>query len=270
MSEQSDSELILLSQQRDKAAFGQLVSRYQSMAQRLAVRVTGQEDLAQDLVQEALLQAYLSIDKLHDPTRFRSWLYGIVLNVCRNDWRRRKIVGFSLETMIGNPTERSTLLVDSSLDPQQMAERAEIHAALQKAVETLSHKNRSATVLFYHEQLSLTEVASRLNISVNAVKGRLHKSRHQLRAQLSPMQTNLLSEFMPMPTETPTQARPNLCCSFCGKNNQQVRSLIAGPLLDKVRIYICDECVDVCNRIISGETPPLTQAEVETLMDSGS
>ncbi|BAZ13282.1 RNA polymerase, sigma-24 subunit, ECF subfamily protein [Calothrix sp. NIES-4071] len=82
MSDERDLELIFQSQQGNKAAFGLLVSRYQPMAQRLAIRVMGNKDLAQELVQEAMLQAYLSLEKLNDPTRFKSWLYGIVLNVC--------------------------------------------------------------------------------------------------------------------------------------------------------------------------------------------
>ena len=65
MSEHSDAELIFLSQQGNKAAFGLLVSRYQPMALRLATRVLGNRDLAQELVQDAMLQAYLSLEKLN-------------------------------------------------------------------------------------------------------------------------------------------------------------------------------------------------------------
>ncbi|PSB59350.1 hypothetical protein C7B77_01065 [Chamaesiphon polymorphus CCALA 037] len=95
-------ELVLLARQGDKAAFSRLVLRYQPMAQRIARQAIGNEDLAQELVQEAMLQAYLSLAKLNDPTRFKSWLYGIVLNLCRNQLRRRKVIYFSLETMVEN------------------------------------------------------------------------------------------------------------------------------------------------------------------------
>lgn len=266
MVEQSDSELVLASQQGDKTAFSRLAARYQPMAQRLATRVTGQPDLAQELVQESLLQAYLSLDKLSEPMRFRSWLYGLVLNVCRNEWRRRKITSFSLETMVGSPASREALLSSSSLDPQRIVEQKEADAVVRGALDTLSEKNRSATLLFYHEQLSVKEVASRLDISVNAVKARLHKARQQLRIQLSPIQTILLPETTPMTTQASTLNKADLLCSFCGKSNQQVSSLIAGPLLGDIRIYICNECVESCNKILSGETPPLTQEEVEKII----
>jgi RNA polymerase sigma factor (sigma-70 family) len=276
VSEHSDLELVFLSRQGDKAAFGQLVLRYQPMAQRLAIRVIGNEDLAQELVQDAMLQAYLSLEKLNDPNRFKSWLFGIVLNICRNDLRRRKLICFSLEAMLGNFVDEQQLIAESSRDPQLVAEQEELHTTVLDAVDTLSPKNRSAILLFYHEQFSLEEVANRLNISVVAVKGRLHKSRHQLREQLSLLQDrvqpNSPQEIQTMTTNISAPAKPELeSCSFCHKQQDQVDLLIRGPILETVHILICNECVDICNKIICGEIPPspLPQEEVEKLMDSG-
>ena len=254
MFDRSDLELVLLARQGDKAAFSRLVLRYQPMAQRIARQAIGNEDAAQELVQEAMLQAYLSLDKLNDPTRFKSWLYGIVLNLCRNALRRQKVIYLSLETMVGNLVDELLSIDSSSLDPQLVAEREELQTALLDAVDTLSDKNRLATVLFYHEQLSLQEVADRLNISIGAVKGRLHKARHQLRSILSPLQFPIqptsLQEFSTMATSTSTPAKLELCCSFCHKSQAQVDLLIAGPPIKSVPLYICNECVDVCNQII--------------------
>jgi RNA polymerase sigma-70 factor, ECF subfamily len=259
-----------------------LVLRYQAMALGLATRVVGDRDVAQELVQEAMLQAYLSLAKLHDPTRFKSWLYGIVLNLCRNDLRRRKLVWFSLEAMREDLGDAPLAIVDRSLDPQMVAEQAEIHHAVFDAVDELSPKNRSAILLFYHQQFTLQEVADRLNISVNAVKGRLHKSRHQLRLQLVQLQDSptVIQEMTTMTTHISesidsTMADAELdrayCCSFCGKPRDQVEVLIAGPsTATGVMIYICNECVTICNKIITAEIPPLTQAEVEKLMDAGA
>ena len=69
-------------------------------------------------------------------------------------------------------------------DPQQVLEARELHAIVLEAVDTLSPKNRSATLMFYFEQLSLTEIAMLLGISTSAVKGRLYKSRQHLRESL--------------------------------------------------------------------------------------
>jgi RNA polymerase sigma-70 factor, ECF subfamily len=150
-----------------------------------------------------------------------------------------------------------------------VAEQEELHTTVLDAVDTLSPKNRSAILLFYHEQFSLEEVANHLNISVGAVKGRLHKSRHQLRIQLSPIQE--YQEVTTMTTNTSAETKPalELCCSFCHKPHDQVNLVIAGPMLETMRIYICNECVDACNKIIRAEISPLTQEEAERLVDSG-
>lgn len=71
------------------------------MAKRIAIGMVGNRDIAQDLVQEAMLQAYLCLDCLQDDKRFRNWLYGIVLNVCRSYIRDARAVFFSLEAMAG-------------------------------------------------------------------------------------------------------------------------------------------------------------------------
>jgi RNA polymerase sigma factor (sigma-70 family) len=272
VSELSDLELIFLARQGDKAAFSQLVLRYQPMAQRIATKVVSNEDLAQELVQDAILQAYVSLAKLHDLNCFKSWLYGIVLNVCRSNLRSRKIICFSLETIDGDLAAEPLLIAGNLPNPEQVIEQREIETVLQEAIDTLSHKNRLATLLFYYEQLSLQEVADRLNISVGAVKGRLHKARHQLRKQLlsSPdqVQSTLFEEYKTMTTKTYSSTQPTLCCSFCYKSQKQVEILIAGPPLENgnIGIYICNSCVDICNKIIKRQIPPLSQEKSEKLM----
>lgn len=82
LEEKTDSELVAMARQGDKDAFGLLTQRYQVIAHRFAMRLVGEREGVQDLVQDAMLQSYLSLDRLHDPSRFKSWLYGIVLNIC--------------------------------------------------------------------------------------------------------------------------------------------------------------------------------------------
>jgi len=84
--------------------------------------VIGNGDLAQELCRcNAASLSFL--EKLNDPTRFKSWLYGIVLNICRNDLRRRKVICFSLEEMVGNLVDEPLPIAGSSPDPQLVAEQ---------------------------------------------------------------------------------------------------------------------------------------------------
>src|SRR5258706_9838063 len=184
MDEKSDAELIVLARGGDKNAFGHLARRYQPMAERIAMGMVSNVFLAQELAQEAILQAYLSLDHLRDKDRFKSWLYGITLNVCRGYLRDQKIDFYSLEALMGGMSIDATTFSDGLLDPEAIAEGRELHRTILRAVNALSPRERAATLLFYYEQLSLREVAAMLGISLVAVKGRLFKARKQLKEEL--------------------------------------------------------------------------------------
>jgi RNA polymerase sigma factor (sigma-70 family) len=164
----------------DKQAFGRLLERYRPGALRMAQRMIAHGDTARELVQEAMLEAYLSLSSLQQPERFQSWLYGIVINVCRGYLRRDHYDYLSLEALSGGLEATHALLVSHAPDPQAMAEMRELHELVRAAIDTLSPQNQEAVLLFYYEQLSLREIGMLLGISVAAVKGRLHKSRRQL------------------------------------------------------------------------------------------
>lgn len=193
--DQADSDLVLveMAQAGDKEAFGRLVNRYEAMALRVAWRMMGEPEIARDLAQEAILQAYLSLDKLREGGQFQNWLYGIVLNVCRNHRRNQKVNFLSLEALVGGLQFDALPFSDSTPDPHTLAEMRELHDHVLAAIAALSPKNREATLLFYYEGLSLQEIAAGLGISVTAVKGRLHKARLQLRESLVALQPSMAS-----------------------------------------------------------------------------
>jgi RNA polymerase sigma-70 factor (ECF subfamily) len=101
----TDAELVALARAGDAGAFRVLVERYQPMARSLALRLTDQPATAEDLVQEALLQAWASLGGLRAGARFRSWLYGVVLHVGRGWRRRQQAVPLSLDGWDGGPVD---------------------------------------------------------------------------------------------------------------------------------------------------------------------
>lgn len=187
MESRAESDLVKLARLGDKNAFGLLVEHYRQMAQRLAVGKIHNENIARELVQEAMLQAYLSLKHLKDDERFRSWFYGIVLNVCRSYLRDQKIDFFSWEAMMGGIRAPAASLLGIQPTVQEIAEARELQRLIIQAIEALSPKNREVMLLFYYEGLDLQEIATLLGISVTAVKGRLHKSRKQLKKSLMPL-----------------------------------------------------------------------------------
>jgi RNA polymerase sigma factor (sigma-70 family) len=184
LAEKTDSELVALSRNGDKDAFGLLAQRYQVIARRFAMRLVADDDAAQELAQEAMLQAYLSLDHLRDPARFKSWLYGIMLNVYRSRLRDRKIAFFSLEAIMHGlqffPAPFSTPV----LTPEKLAEEREQYQTVLNAVNTLSPGDRDILLLFYYAQLSLPEIVAMMNIPAGTVKVRLHRARQRLKTVL--------------------------------------------------------------------------------------
>ncbi|HEY32665.1 MAG TPA: sigma-70 family RNA polymerase sigma factor [Dehalococcoidia bacterium] len=188
MEERTDIELIELARQGDKDAFGLLLQRYQMIARRFAMRLVANEDFAQQLAQEAMLQAYLSLDHLRDAARFKGWLCGIVLNIYRSRLRARRVTFFSLEAMTGGLQFDAVPLSGITVTPERITEERELHQTILGVINTLEPKDRDATLLFYYEELSLQEIAVLSGVSVGAVKVRLHRARQRLK-------TNLLSQY---------------------------------------------------------------------------
>jgi RNA polymerase sigma factor (sigma-70 family) len=180
MDSRTDSQLVYAARAGDKAAFGVLIERYTPMVRGIARRRLGSEDSARDMMQEAFLQAFLSLDQLRSARRFKSWLYGITLNVCRVYWRGQR--EYSLDDMLGGAYREPAVYGPT---PEEIAERRELRRMVTSAVAKLSPANRAAILLFYYEGLSLGEAAATLDISVTALKGRLHKARRRLHAALN-------------------------------------------------------------------------------------
>jgi RNA polymerase sigma factor (sigma-70 family) len=177
----TDNELIAFTLSGNKAAFGVLIERYTPMVTRLAQRMVSDPDVAHDLAQDAFLEAFLSLQDLREIGRFRSWLYGITLNVCRAHRRSQRADVFSLEALSGGLHREPA---DYGPTPEEIAERLDLCKTLLNAVGMLSQANRAAVLLVYYEECSLSEAADILGISVTAIKGRLHKARLHLQERL--------------------------------------------------------------------------------------
>lgn len=181
-----DAELVTQAQSGNRAAFGQLIDRYQPMVKSITKRMIRDPDLANDVSQDAFLQAYLSLKKLRDPTRFKSWLYGIAQNTCRNHLRQQKPSHLTLDDLLSG---------DHNIDPQhpttpnphQETEDQDLYRRVLEAINTLAKQSREATHLFYYEQYSLKEIAAYLNVSPSAVKSCLFRARQQLADLLTPI-----------------------------------------------------------------------------------
>lgn len=170
------------------AAFEELVQRHQSQIYRVAYRLTGNHDDAEDLAQEAIVEAFRAFDRYQPGTYFDRWLYRIMsrtfIDIVRRR-NRRPIV--SLDAPMGPEGDPLvTLMGDSHEDPQQMTEDTDLEGTIQAAMDRLPEEFRTAIVLADIEGLSYDEVANALRCPVGTVRSRLHRARQLLRIALGP------------------------------------------------------------------------------------
>ncbi len=181
--------LVIASKAGDRRAFGLLAQHYQRQCAAVALRLLGNTHDAAELVQDALVKAFKSLDQLQQSERFGPWLMRIVTNLALNYRRSRgRRQALSLEQTLGDSTEGDDLrasVAGSVLDaPDQPAASAELGDAIQIALNGLPEKQRLALVMFAIEKMPQKDVAEVLNCSVEAVKWHVFTARKQLKKSL--------------------------------------------------------------------------------------
>ncbi len=166
----------------DKSAFGSLIDRHRSPAVAFARRLLGPED-AEDVVQEALLAAFLGLSNLRARERFRSWLLGIVINLCRTRLRTRREGHF--EDPFGGRAVTGFSLEDTEPSPEVIHETRELHRLVFEAIGGLPSEEQGTVRLHYVEGLKLREIAILTGVPVGTLKARLHHARARLRKSLA-------------------------------------------------------------------------------------
>lgn len=167
---QQDWWLAQAAADRDEGAFEQLVRRHTPALYAGALRATGDPQLAQDVVQQAWLSAWLHLPGFRQQSAVRTWLTRIATTTALNALRRVR------PTMPLDEVAEPPL----TLDTEQQAEARERARAVRAAVAALPVRQRDAVVLRDLEGLSYQEVADELGCSVSAVKSSLHRGRQSL------------------------------------------------------------------------------------------
>src|SRR5262245_37256281 len=193
-----DAALVALVLAGEREAFEPLLLRHYPGVARLCRRLLGPTLEAQDVVQEAALQAFLGLERLQEPARFGSWLYAIAANLARMALRRRRT--FSLEAL-DEGSSVALLWANRTHNPEEIQTAREIHDTIVAAISELSPVNREVVIGFYLEGYSYAELAELLGVPVSTIKGRLFKGRRQLRETLAPVAYDVLKPDRRQPEE---------------------------------------------------------------------
>jgi RNA polymerase sigma-70 factor (ECF subfamily) len=188
----SDLEAVSRAAEGDHDAFRVLVERYQDRAYGLALRVMRDEEQARDVVQEAFLKAYRSLDRFEGRSSFYTWFYRVVMNLCI-DAKRRQPPGRTvewdeaqaLEAPVGTGLDAVDPARQQASGPAGDLERAELREIIRRAIEDLPDDARQTLLLREVDGLSYSEIAKSLGIPKGTVMSRLHHARRQVRVLLA-------------------------------------------------------------------------------------
>lgn len=182
------AKTVIRAKSGDNDAFTELYNATYKSKFYVALRYTGNEDDAADVLQDAYIKAYNSLDKLQDPDKFDSWLGMIVANTAKNELRRNKPVLFSdmdSENEDGEELAFEDLLVDEHTDfnPEEKYTREETVELVHELLDELPAEQRMCMIMFYLEDCSIEEIAETLNCNKNTVTSRLNYGRKKITAR---------------------------------------------------------------------------------------
>ncbi|HEY7292080.1 MAG TPA: sigma-70 family RNA polymerase sigma factor [Vicinamibacterales bacterium] len=173
--------------QGDSDAFRALVERHSRSVFRLAYRMTGNEQDAEDVVQEAFLRAYKQLARFESRANFGTWLYRIVAN-CSVDLMRARQSRHDM-TRSESLDDAFELPATDAPDPERLARSDEIQRRVRDALRGLSPLERAAFTLRHHEGRSIEEISRTLGLGTSAAKHSVFRAVKKLRAALAPLRS---------------------------------------------------------------------------------
>ena len=195
-----DAELVRLALDNDGNAFRTIMQRNNRRLYRVARSVVHDDSEAEDVVQEAYVRAFGSLDRFRGDASLATWLTRIALNEAFERRRRRRPT-VELEILDAEPSGKSQIipfpLMSADIDPERAAAQRQIRQLIEAAIDGLPEIFRIVFVMREIEDMSVEETAGILGLQPATVKTRLHRARRMLRRALDKQLASTLNEAFP-------------------------------------------------------------------------
>jgi RNA polymerase sigma-70 factor (ECF subfamily) len=186
--EGNDADAVARARAGDREAFRELVERHSHRVFQLAFRLTGNEEDAEDVVQDTFLRAYRGLSRFEERAEFSTWIHRIASNCAMDVARRRPLRADRVEALDeSRPMPGQT--GDSIPDPERQAVASETGRRVAAALTRLSPMERTAFVLRHFEGKPIAEIAQTLQVRVGAAKNCVFRAVSKLRRELAPLST---------------------------------------------------------------------------------
>lgn len=184
--EDSDAALVSRAREGDQDAARALVERHSARLFQLAYRMTGNEQDAEDIVQESFLKAFRGLNRYDDRAEFGAWLRRVASNTAIDLIRKRQ----RLKATVAVPTladeDRELEIRSNEPSPDDRALNAETIATVERAMADLSKTERAAFVLRHFEGRSIGEISRLLGSGESATKQSVFRAVQKMRKALEP------------------------------------------------------------------------------------
>jgi RNA polymerase sigma-70 factor, ECF subfamily len=185
-----EMDLIREAQAGSRVAFDTLVRQYEHQVLRLALHLTGSEQDAEDIYQDAFLKAYRYIGNFRFECSFYTWIYRIVTNLCLDQLRRRKTRREDHAVVVDRTGDEIDILASVSdnrsfSNPARELDRKMLGAKIQTALGKLTPRERMVFELKHYQGLRLRTIGEMLNTTEETAKNTLFRATKKLRAQLA-------------------------------------------------------------------------------------
>ena len=187
-----EMELIREAQSGSRAAFDALVRQYEQQVLRLALHLTGSEQDAEDIYQEAFLKAYRYIGNFRFECSFYTWIYRIVTNLCLDHLRKRTVRKEDAPVATDSDGNEYDLLDQTpdgrpGANPERDLMRRELGTRIGRAIERLTPRERMVFELKHYQGLKLRTIGEVLNTTEETAKNTLFRATQKLRGSLADM-----------------------------------------------------------------------------------
>ncbi len=173
----SDSQLMVDLCEGDEDAFTEVIRRFQGPIYSLLIRMLGNEEDAQELLQVTFFRVYKYRHNFDPERKLVTWIFTIASNLAKKEWRRRS-------RWVNVPLEYVNLTSPGKTAPHYSAGRVELTSSLEEAIDRLPPHYREPFLLREKEEMTYEEIAEVLGIRLGTVKSRINRARGRLREML--------------------------------------------------------------------------------------
>jgi len=178
--------LIMAGKSGDRSAMSQLVTMFSAPVHNLIFSIIRDGVVVEDLAQETFVRMLMSIEKYEFRAPFRSWIFRIAVNLCRDHMRKKKVRRIITRFQIDNETGEEQTFIDKDQDSTENVQNSERMLMIRQALDKISESSRIVFELRELKDLSYDEIADTLGWKIGTVKSRLFRARRELAELLSP------------------------------------------------------------------------------------